>query len=133
MTSMRKQQSCFVAMPFDQSYDSIYSQIRRCISSLSYQSIRVDHQTFTKSIVEKIFEEISDSKVVIFLANDKNPNAYYECGYAIALGKEVLMVTDHYSNLPFDIRDRNAISYGSDLKKLERELSRRLSNLTVYK
>lgn len=133
VSQLRKKQTCFIAMPFDKKYDEVFAVIKKCVLINSYECVRVDQQNFTKSIIDKVFEEISDSKVVIFLANDKNPNAFYECGYAVALGKEVLTITDHYSSLPFDIRDRNAIAYGGDLKKLAVELHRRLANLTTHK
>ncbi|RJQ23989.1 response regulator [Candidatus Parcubacteria bacterium] len=130
ISSLRKKQSCFVAMPFDKSYNPIFKIIKKCVSKTSYQCVRVDQQTFTKSIVEKIFEEIENSKIVIFVSNDKNPNAFYECGYAVALDKEIVTVTDYYSNLPFDIRDRNAIAYQNDLSLLENKLLSKLTSLT---
>lgn len=131
MESLRKNQSCFIAMPFSEKYDDIFKVLENCSQKSFYKCIRVDSQTFTKSIIDKIFEEISDSKIVIFVSNDKNPNAFYECGYSVALDKEVITITDHYSSLPFDIRDRNAIAYGNDFGKLEQEVMLKLSNLTI--
>jgi len=67
---------------------------------------------------------------MVFLATDQNPNAFYECGYAVALNKEVVTVTDDYSNLPFDVRDRRAIQYGKDLSLLGKALDKMLLFLT---
>ena len=66
----------------------------------------------------------------MFLATDQNPNAFYECGYSVALNKEVITLTDKFENLPFDIRNRNAIAYGDDLTHLLKELTIKLANLT---
>lgn len=127
---LRKEQSCFVAMPFHRSYDPIYQVIRDCVKTASYRSVRVDEQAFNKSIVAKIFEEIHKAKLVIVLATDQNPNVFYECGYAVALNKEVITLTDVFASLPFDIRDRNAIAYGKSLTLLRTQLVRKLNMLT---
>jgi hypothetical protein len=128
--ALRRRQSCFVAMPFDPKFDAVYEVIRGCIERTLYRSVRVDRQTFTKSIIDKIFEEIRAAKLVVFLAADRNPNAFYECGYAVALNKEIVTLTDTHASLPFDIRDRNAIAFGSSFDKLRDELTKRLGALT---
>jgi CheY-like chemotaxis protein len=130
MQSFRKAQSCFIAMPFDKNYGRLFRTLRECIEAANFQCVRVDQQSFNKSIVEKIFTEIHNAKLVAFLATDQNPNAFYECGFAVALNKEVITLTDFYKNMPFDIRDRNAIAYGKDLGKLKREFLAKLLNLT---
>ena len=113
-------------MPFDPKFDAVYEVIRGCIKRTLYRSVRVDRQTFTKSIIDKIFEEIRAAKLVVFLAADRNPNAFYECGYAVALNKEIVTLTDTHASLPFDIRDRNAIAFDSSFDKLRDELTKRL-------
>jgi CheY-like chemotaxis protein len=127
---LRKQQTCFVAMPFARSYDAIYDAISECVESSDYVCLRVDLTSFNRSIVEKIFSEIRSAKLVVFLATDQNPNVFYECGFAVALEKEVVTVTDVCAHLPFDVRDRNAIGYGASLDDLRKQLAFRLSQLT---
>ena len=130
MNSLRKRQSCFVAMSFNSEYRDVFSVIKKSINGTLYKCIRIDQQQFTKPIVEKIFTEIENAKLIIFLATGKNPNAFYECGYAVALNKEIITLTDFYENLPFDIKDRNAIAYGKDFQKLEKSINKKLINLT---
>jgi nucleoside 2-deoxyribosyltransferase len=129
--SMRQRQSCFIAMPFDQKYDPIFHSSKECVEQRDYRCVRVDQQHFTRSIVEQIFAEIRNAKLVLFLATDQNPNAFYECGYSVALSKEVITLTDVYENLPFDVRDRNAIAYSEDMGKLKDALLDKLTNLTI--
>ena len=81
------------------------------------------------SSVEKMLQEINDAKVIVFVATDRNPNAFYECGYSVALGREVVTITDYHKNLPFDIRDRNAIAYGRSVGSLTSKLIDRLQKL----
>lgn len=130
LRALRKQQSCFVAMPFDPAYTELFRTIKSCVEAQGYQCVRIDFQAFTKSIVEKIYEEIKRAKLVIFVAAGQNPNVFYEAGYAIALEKEVVTITDTFGKLPFDVRDRSALAYGSDYKSFKRSLSQRLSSLT---
>lgn len=130
MVRLRSKQTCFIAMPFDKSYDQLYRVIRDSVRLSHYIPIRLDAIPFTKSIVEKMFEEIRNSKIVVFVATDQNPNAFYECGYSIALGKETVTITDYHKNLPFDIRDRNALAYGRSAASLQDALVRRLKSLS---
>jgi CheY-like chemotaxis protein len=130
MVAARKRQTCFVAMSFDPKHSRLYRTVEKCVHSAGYDCVRIDQVQFTDSIIKRIFDGISKSKFVIFLAADRNPNAYYECGYAVALKKEVITLTDKHSNLPFDIRDRQAIAYGADLNKLGSELDKKLARFT---
>lgn len=133
IVSLRRSQKCFVAMPFDSRYRSEYRIVKLCIESNYYTCLRIDREIFNESIVNKIFEEIKDAKIVVFLTIDKNPNVFYEAGFAMALKKEIITLTDSYSNLPFDVRDKNAIAYGRDLKKLQLSLTKKLANLSKAK
>jgi hypothetical protein len=127
---LRKRQSCFVAMPFSSKYNDIFNVIKKSVNDSFYRCIRIDEQEFTQSIIDKIFSEIQHAKLIIFLVTDQNPNAFYECGYSIALNKEVITLIDLDENLPFDIRDRNSISYGNNFQKLNVSLDKKLAKLT---
>jgi CheY-like chemotaxis protein len=130
MISLRKRQSCFVAMPYSAIYNPVFNVIKKSMKAANYRCVRTDETQFTKSIVEKIFSEIDNAKLIMFLATDQNPNAFYECGYSVALNKEVITLTDKFENLPFDIRDRNAIAYGDNVTQLKKDLDAKLVNLT---
>lgn len=130
LKALRANQRCFVAMPFDHLYDDIYGAIADSVQRAGYVPVRLDRLPFTASIVEKMLQEIRDAKAVVFVATDKNPNAFYECGYAVALEKEVVTITDFHRNLPFDIRDRNSIAYGKNIGTLKTRLYDRLIKLS---
>jgi CheY-like chemotaxis protein len=132
LVQLRNRQTCFVAMPFGSAFDDLFLGIRACVEAAGYRCVRVDRQSFTKSIVDKIFEEIRKAKFVIFVAASQNPNAFYEAGFSVALEKEVITITDSYNNLPFDVRDRSALTYNaSALTVFFQELSGRLATITV--
>jgi CheY-like chemotaxis protein len=129
MLLLREKQSCFVAMPFDKKYDDVFEVIQAAVGHSAYRCVRVDKQVFTESIVAKIFEEIENAKLIIFLATGHNPNVFYESGYALALKKEIITIAEKYRDLPFDIRDRNAITHGKNMKLLTAKLEGKLRNL----
>ena len=60
----------------------------------------------------------------------KNAKGGHPAGYAVALGKEVIILAETIQGLPFDIRDRNTIAYGSDSRSLSEALQKRLAGLT---
>jgi hypothetical protein len=93
---------------------------------------RIDRTHFTDSMIEQIKRRILEAKIVVFLAEGHNPNAYLEAGYAQALGTEVVIIVDEYDNLPFDVRDDNAIAYHGDLLQLEQKLEQFIKGLTGY-
>lgn len=130
---LRLRQTCFVAMPFAKEYDNLFATLQAIARKAGYTPVRVDRIVFNESIMERIFSEIRNAKLVVFLATDQNPNAFYECGFAVALNKEVITLTDTFANLPFDIRDRTAIAYGSDLIAMEESLLLRLKDITVVR
>jgi CheY-like chemotaxis protein len=127
---LRSKQSCFVSMPFGASGRELYSVIKKCVEAAGYRCVRVDEQAFTKSILDKIFEEITGAKIMIFVATGQNPNVFYEAGYAVAQSKEVITITNEFENLPFNVRARNALRHGTDLGLLEAPLITKLVSLT---
>lgn len=130
MRDMRRRQKCFVAMPFSDTYDPLYDSIKRSIENAGYECIRLDEEIFTTSIVDKIFAEIQDCRFFIFVATGRNPNVFYEAGFALALGKEVITLVDDLQELPFDVKARNTIIYNNDFALLEEKLNSVLVRLT---
>lgn len=57
---------------------------------------------------------------------DRNPNVFYEVGYAHALGKIVLLLTQKTDDIPFDLKHRQHIVYEGDIEKLKKELVEKL-------
>ena len=57
----------------------------------------------------------------------RNPNVFYETGYAHALGKKVILLTQNIDDVPFDMKHYPHIIYKSDsIASLKDELQRRV-------
>jgi GAF domain-containing protein len=52
----------------------------------------------------------------------RNPNVYYEVGYAHAFRKRVILVTKHARDIPFDLQHHRHVVYGGRLPKLKLQL-----------
>ena len=75
---------------------------------------------------------IDRSRVVICDCSGRNPNVFYEAGIAHTLGREVILITQSGSDIPFDLRHLRYIAYhnnGEGRTKLKEEVVKRLNTL----
>ena len=92
----------FVLMPFDSTFDDIYKfGIKGAADDIGAYAERVDEQNFTEGILDRIFNQISKADVIVADMTGKNPNVFYEVGYAHALGKITLLLTQNTDDIPF--------------------------------
>lgn len=117
----------FVLMPLDPSFSDIYKfGIKGAAEDVGAYAERVDEQIFTEGILDRIFNQVSKSDVVVADMTGRNSNVFYEVGYAHALGKVVLLLTQAVEDIPFDLKHRQHIVYGGKIEILRRDLAQRL-------
>lgn len=121
----------FVLMPFNEDFDDIYKLgIKEAAKEVGAYAERVDEQIFTEGILERIFNQISKADVIVADMTGRNPNVFYEVGYAHALGKIVLLLTQKVDDIPFDLKHKQHIVYGnsgSKIQNLRSELNPKLN------
>ena len=77
----------FVLMPFDESFSDVYQLgIRPACESAGSYCERVDEQIFAESILTRIYNQIAKADLIVADMTGRNPNVFYEVGYAHALG-----------------------------------------------
>lgn len=116
----------FIAMSFSEELKPIYKDcIKPILEKEAYEPIIMwEHQH--NSLID--FEIQSKIKESLFLVTDLttgNQGAYFETGYAMALGKEVIRICKEGEEVHFDQNHYNIIFYNDqvDLKaKLEKRL-----------
>lgn len=119
---------CFVLMPFSSDFNDIYEfGIKGACADAGFYCERVDEQVFHGSMLERIYSQISRSDILIADMTGKNPNVFYEVGYAHALGKNVILLTSIAEDIPFDLKHFPHIVYGNAIKTLRASLARNLS------
>jgi hypothetical protein len=114
-------------MPFDNEFDDVYKLgiKQSCVDAGAYCE-RVDEQIFDESILERIYNQISKADVVIADMTNRNPNVFYEVGYAHALGKTTILLTKNSEDIPFDLKHYPHIIYNNKISKLKDELTTRV-------
>ncbi len=83
---------------------------------------RVDQINFVGNIVEKIYDSIVNSRIIIAELTQQNTNVYYQLGYAHAKNKPTILITKDVSTASFDVKGYNCIIYENIVglrKKLE--------------
>ena len=77
---------------------------------------RADSTYLPGLIIEDIKKQIAESHVIIAEITPLNPNVYYEVGYADALRKPVILISDRKEGLkPFDVRAYRTIFYNNSI------------------
>ena len=107
--------NCFVIQPFDNNkFDKRYKDIfAPAISHAGLIPYRIDEDLSIRVPIENIEKGISDSVICFAEITTNNPNVWYELGFAIASGKDVILVCsdERDGDFPFDIRHRQIINY----------------------
>jgi hypothetical protein len=130
LTTTKPKPFCFVLMPFDKTFDDIYEfGIKGACSEANLYCERVDKQIFLGSVLDRIYSQISKADVIVADMTGRNPNVFYEVGYAHALGRKVVLLTQSADDIPFDLKHFPHIIYRKEITNLKSELARYLSHL----
>lgn len=116
----------FVAMKFGEETKELRKKIKE---GLEGYNVRImDEIEHNHQIVPEMLYEIRNSRFVIAELSYHNNGAYYEAGYALGLGKEVIHICkkDELSNgLHFDVAQVNTIVY-EDIGEIPVKLKKRI-------
>ena len=125
---------CCVFQPFDNGgdFDKRFDDVLTpAIEATDLESYRVDRDLGAAIPVDTLHKEIKSATVCVADITTRNPNVMYELGYAIAAGKDVVIIAGpSIEKYPFDIQHRGILSYAvgsiSDFKELEKKLTAKL-------
>jgi nucleoside 2-deoxyribosyltransferase len=114
----------FVLMPFDPQFSDIYKLgIQAVATECGVVAERVDEQTFSETILERIYRQIDNADFVIADMTGRNPNVFYEVGYAHARDKLCTLLTQSADDIPFDLRHHRHIVYDGSIQTLKQKLT----------
>jgi hypothetical protein len=117
----------FVLIPFaDKFKDRYLFGIKGAAEDAGAYAERLDEQMFTEGMLERIFNQISKADVIVADMSQRNPNVFYEVGYAHALDKIVLLITEDAEDIPFDLKHRQHIVY-DDIGTLRQDLTAKIA------
>lgn len=81
----------FVSMAFNEGTEKTRETIKKGISDAGFSPEFIDEIVHNQQIVPEMFRLIRESRFLILEISDPNYGAYYEAGYALGLGKEVII------------------------------------------
>ncbi|VVP34238.1 hypothetical protein [Pseudomonas fluorescens] len=106
---------CFVMQPFDGGdFDHRYEDVfAPAIKAGGLEPYRVDQDPSVSIPIQDIEKGIRDSRLCLADISTDNPNVWFELGYAIATGKDVVLVCSEQrtTRFPFDVQHRTIIKY----------------------
>jgi hypothetical protein len=116
--------SCLVIMPFETEFDTIYKKVLvPTIMMANLKPFREDEIFGEIEKAEIIWTDIIENKVIIADVTGRDPSVLFELGLAYAIGKRVIIITQHKEDIPFDI---DAIPYSFVEKTTWGSLERQL-------
>jgi len=117
----------FVLMPFAKEFDDLYQfGIKACCTEAGAYCERVDETYFEEGILSRIYNQISKADIIVAEMTGRNPNVFYEVGYAHALGKRTILLTATAQDIPFDLAHYSHIIHGGRIVDLKAGLKGRI-------
>jgi hypothetical protein len=107
-----KKPHVFVAMPFSKELEDVYVfGIQGPVNRAGYLCERVDMDSFTGEILERIKSRIETAALIVADLTGANPNVYLEVGYAWGNRKPTLLLSRRVDDLKFDVKGQRCIIY----------------------
>jgi len=113
---------CFVAMNFDNEFDSAYQKISEAIEDCGFKAYRTKGFSID-DVNDLIIAGIKESAFVVADFTGQKPGVYFEAGFARGLGKKVIWTCreEEKDKLHFDTRQFNHILW-KDVEELKSKL-----------
>jgi hypothetical protein len=119
-----------VIMPFHNDFDPVFETIKEVIKKAVPQAryVRLDLDLSAGDVLAKFRHHVKEAAICIADVTTLNPNVMWEVGYASALNKPIVAISQSTENLPFDIHHFTVHSYHlEDQAALGEQLARALS------
>ncbi|WP_139085190.1 hypothetical protein [Bacillus sp. FJAT-27264] len=119
--------SVFVAMSFAEDMRHAKISIMNAISAFEHIPMIIDMKEHSNQIVPEIFYEIDKSEFVVADLTHQRTGVYYEAGYAVGKGKQVILTCKRsdFEERHFDVSQVNTIVW-NDESDLEKRLKTRI-------
>ncbi|MBY0458213.1 MAG: nucleoside 2-deoxyribosyltransferase, partial [Gemmataceae bacterium] len=120
-------------MPFAPEFEDVYATIQTAVEGARRDNpllcFRLDQSRPAGRITTRLVQEIQSASLCIADLTGNRPNIMWEVGYAMALGKPTILITQDTSDLPFDIHDMETLRYSRD--RLNASLGQPLRRMVI--
>jgi len=97
--------------PFDARFEPVNAVLQSVCLEVGFKLEHVANNPKSEIIIHKIAELMYTSRLVVFNITDLNPNVMYELGLAHAMNKEIQIISEQVSDIPFDFRHIGVLRY----------------------
>lgn len=108
---------CFIAMRFSERFNPLYDNaIMPAVIDSGYEPIRLDRTEHNNPIDDEIIAQIKVSKFIVADLTEQNQGVYFEAGYALGLGLQVIWLCkeEDLEHIHFDNRQYNFLTWNDD-------------------
>ncbi len=103
---------CFIMMKFGAPWSTaVAGTIREVCRQRGVVAIRGDDIFSPTDILDDIWQQIMEADFVIADLTERNTNVFYELGMAHAVGKPVILLSQHEEDVPIDLKTRRWLPY----------------------
>ncbi|MBF0463862.1 MAG: response regulator [Nitrospirae bacterium] len=121
----------FVCMPYDDKFNDVYELgIRGAVTELGFTCMKANEMQYNGGIIQKVYESINTAHLIIADMTDEDPNVFYEVGYAHAMGKDVILITQNADKIPTNLSNFvHTIYDSSKVRVLKENLKQKIQEL----
>lgn len=119
---------CGVVMPISATsnhvethWKDVLKLLHRAISNAGFEPVNVWESSSNDRISERIVGNLFNLPLVVVDISDLNPNVMFELGLRLSSKKPTIVVCNSGGEIPFDIRDFEALFYPTDLNIIQIE------------
>ncbi len=123
----------FVVMPFSSNSQDIWELgIKETAEALGFECMRADEILGPGFIVDQIYDRITEADIVIGEMTGRNPNVFYEIGFAHALGKPTILLASSKEDLQvFDTQGFRHFLHNGSASQVRKFLKDILPNVNL--
>ncbi|PYQ27044.1 MAG: hypothetical protein DMF56_22095 [Acidobacteria bacterium] len=115
-----------VLLPFEARFEDEYNlAIAPACTAAGAWAERLEEQ----AVIQRIHHQLGKADVVIAEMTGRNGSVFYDTGYAHALNKPVILLTENAADIPFDLMHYPHIIHQRKLTTLKAELERRVVSM----
>src|SRR5206468_1652793 len=100
-------------------YNDVYSHvIKDACDEFKIEAVRADELYGPGIIIKDVIDRIAQSQLVIADISPTNANVYFEVGYALAIGKPIILLAQRRgpeAPLPFDLSSFRVLFYDDSI------------------
>ena len=102
-------------MPFAAAFENVYAVLRSVVEDRAHcECVRADEIAQSNRITDDVYEQIRRARFLISDITGENPNVYYELGVSHALDKEVIVLVQAETPVPFDLSGIRYLEYSTE-------------------